>query len=160
MKRETRPYADLSAVFCDELVAHDAEMFYGARKGTFGKAAELRKKQTTAEELLWEKLRRKQLAGFRFRRQHPIGEYIADFYCHKAKLIIEVDGDIHNTENQKKHDAKRSSKMRSLGIRVLRFTNYHIDSYMPEVLEAISRALAAPPLQGRSGGAGARLNTQ
>lgn len=65
-------------------------MFYGAPPHIFEKARELRKRTTPAEQKLWEHLKKKQLKGYRFRRQHPIFNFIADFYCHSAKLVIEV----------------------------------------------------------------------
>jgi very-short-patch-repair endonuclease len=151
MKYETRPYADLSAVFCDELLMQDEEMFYGASKRTFENATKLRKEQTSAEEILWDKLRRKQLSGFRFRRQHPIGKYIADFYCHKRKLAVEIDGTVHKKGEQVEHDNIRTAEMNSHGINVVRFTNDDIHFKMDQVLYTIAQALASPPLQGRLG---------
>jgi very-short-patch-repair endonuclease len=145
MRNDIRPYVDLSAVFCDELLLQDAEMFYGANGDTFRKAADLRKNQTPAEELLWEKLRRKQLNGFRFRRQHPIGKYIADFYCPSAKLVIEVDGGIHRTADQIEGDIKRSSDLSKLGLQVLRFTNSRIEHEIDLVIREIRVVLADCP---------------
>ncbi len=71
-------------------------MYYGAKKETFILARELRKSLTEAERVLWSKLRNKKIEGLIFRRQHPIDIYIVDFYCHKYKMVIEVDGEIHN----------------------------------------------------------------
>lgn len=155
MKYETRPYVDLSAVFCDELLLQDEEMFYGANGNTFRGAADLRKRQTPAEELLWEKLRRKQLNGFRFRRQHPIGKYFADFYCPAAKLVIEVDGGIHDAPDQGKHDARRTTELSGLGLQVLRFSNYRIEQEIDNVIREIRVVLAehpVPSLKGSPGG--------
>jgi very-short-patch-repair endonuclease len=73
----------------------DKEMYYGATPETFEKAKVLRDTLTKAEKLLWNNLKGKKLMGFRFRRQHPIDIFIADFYCHELKLVIEVDGEIH-----------------------------------------------------------------
>ncbi len=154
MRYDKRPYVDLSAVFCDELLMLDAEMFYGANGNTFRNAADLRKHQTPAEELLWEKLRRKQLNGFRFRRQHPIGKYIADFYCPAAKLVIEVDGNIHTSTDQVERDIKRSFDLSTLGLQVLRFTNSRIEHEIDGVIREIRIVLAnllVPPLKGRLG---------
>lgn len=69
-------------------------MFFGANKIIFNNARELRNKETDAEKLLWGYLNGNQL-GCRFRRQHPISNYIADFYCHQHKLVVELDGEIH-----------------------------------------------------------------
>lgn len=73
----------------------EKEMFFGASPKIFQRATELRKNMTEAERILWSALRRKQLSGKRFRRQHPIETFIVDFYCHEARLVIEVDGGIH-----------------------------------------------------------------
>jgi very-short-patch-repair endonuclease len=84
-------------------------------------ARQLRSTATDAEIRLWSRLRRKQLNGFRFRRQHPIGAYIVDFFCPEAKLIVEVDGGQHNVEEEK--DEKRTSWLEERGYRVIRFWN-------------------------------------
>ena len=78
---------------------------------------------TVTEKLLWEKLRNKQL-GVRFKPQHPIGRFIVDFYCHQSKLVVEVDGEIHN--KQKQYDIGREGEMEEYGIRVVRFQNYEV----------------------------------
>ena len=75
------------------------EMFYGAKRSIFQNAKELREKMTGAEIQLWSRLNKSQL-GVRFKRQHPIDIFIADFYCHKYKLVVEVDGEYHNDEDQ------------------------------------------------------------
>ena len=78
---------------------------------------------TSAEKLMWQILRRNSVKGFYFRRQHPIGRYIADFYCHKVKLVVELDGDVHDSADQKEHDANRDAIMEKFGLTVLRFSN-------------------------------------
>ena len=103
--------------------------------GSLRRLRELRKRSTDAELLLWESLRKRRLFGFKFRRQHQIGKYIADFYCHEAKLVIECDGGIHARVEAWNHDQNRDAYMSSLGLRVLRFTN-------DEVLKEITRVLA------------------
>lgn len=75
------------------------EMFYGAKRSIFEKAKELRENMTVAEKQLWSRLNASQL-NVRFKRQHPIDIFIADFYCHKFKLVVEVDGEYHNDEDQ------------------------------------------------------------
>ncbi len=83
------------------------EMFYGAGPEIFAKAKILRQKMTTAEKLLWQRLKENQL-GYRFKPQHPIDIFIADFYCHALKLVIEVDGQIH--DHQKDYDEGRTTE--------------------------------------------------
>ncbi len=97
-------------------------MFEGASPLIFENAKQLRENMTAAEMSLWLHLR-DGLCGYKFRRQHPIGVYIADFYCHKAKLIIELDGSIHNQDNAKKNDATRQEDLEKWGYVVIRFTN-------------------------------------
>ena len=79
-------------------------------------ARELRKNATDVENLLWQLLRRNQILGFGFRRQHPAGSYILDFYCHQARLAIELDGGQHAEEVQRAHDEKRSDWLKAQGL--------------------------------------------
>ena len=95
-------------------------------KETKQKRRELRKNLTEAEKALWKKLRGKRLAGLKFFRQYGIGAYIADFYCPQRKLVIEVDGGQHFSEDGKTYDAQREHYMSSLGIYTLRFSNLDI----------------------------------
>ncbi len=97
----------------------------------------LRNNQTDAEACLWSKIRRRQLAGLLFCRQKAIGAYIADFYCHKAKLVIEVDGPQHHNELGIEQDQVRDQYMKSMGISVLRFSNQEILENRERVLEII-----------------------
>ena len=83
----------------------------------------LRKNMTDAETRLWSKIRRKQLKKFQFYRQKNIGDYIVDFYCPAAKLIIEIDGDQHYSEENIEKDEARDKFLKDLGFRVLRFSN-------------------------------------
>lgn len=101
-------------------------MFYGALPILFELAKELRNNQTEAEIFLWENLGYLQRLNVRFKRQHPILYFIADFYCHKAKLIIEVDGGYHNIPEQYLYDTNRDSELEELGIKVIRFTNKQV----------------------------------
>lgn len=87
------------------------------------RAKELRREMTAAEKLLWQEVRAKKL-GVRFRRQQVIAGYIVDFYCHKAALVIEVDGDIHDL--QQEEDARREKVLREMGLRILRFGNEEV----------------------------------
>ena len=104
------------------------------------KAKELRQKQTPAEQMLWQCLRANQLHGAKFRRQHNIGQYIVDFYCHAAKLVIELDGGIH--ELQKDRDSDRDTYLKSNGLQVLRFPNEEITQNLPQVLQTITNQLS------------------
>ncbi len=88
-------------------------------------ARELRENMTDAERCLWARLRLKHL-GYMFCRQKPIGDYIVDFYCPKAQLVVEVDGGQHFTEDTASNDRVRDEYMRSLGLTVLRFSNYEV----------------------------------
>ena len=90
-----------------------------------------------AETKLWEHLRKKQLKGYKFRRQHGIDQYIVDFYCSKVKLAIEVDGPSHFMEKSKDSDRQRMSHIESLGIRVLRFNNQEIYNNLDGVVNRI-----------------------
>jgi len=98
-------------------------MFFEAPADIFAKAKQLRTKMTPAEFKLWNFLKGKNVRGVRFRAQHPIGLYIADFYCHKINLVIEIDGKIHDSELQKANDQERSEVLKSWGIDIIRFTN-------------------------------------
>ena len=102
---------------------HDESMYKGAPPNSFAKAKFLRDNMTDAEKLLWEKLKDKKLKGFKFRRQHPIHIYIVDFYCHKLKLIIELDGGYHDSKEQKLLDAERSEILKFQDLEIIRFTN-------------------------------------
>ena len=106
---------------------------------------EMRKDATDAETLLWHLLRDRQLLGFKFRRQHVIEGYITDFYCHKARLIIDVDGGGHIGEEQARYDAKRTMHLQTLGLRVIRFWNHEVLKQTDDVLEAIVAELEASP---------------
>ena len=105
-------------------------------------ARALRANQTEAEKRLWWRLRDKQVEGFRFRRQVPIGPYIADFVCPSEKLIIEVDGGQH-AENEE-YDAARTALLEDAGYRVLRFWNNEVFENLDGVLERVREALIAP----------------
>jgi very-short-patch-repair endonuclease len=98
-------------------------MYYGAKPSLFRLAKELRKNETEAEKILWSRLNRNQILGQQFRRQHPINVFIADFFCARLKLVIEVDGSIHEITEYQIHDEGRSDLFNDLGITVIRFTN-------------------------------------
>jgi very-short-patch-repair endonuclease len=98
------------------------------------RARELRHDMTSAEKLLWQKLRANKL-GVHFRRQQVIAGFIVDFYCHKAALVIEVDGEIHDL--QKEEDAQRAKALSELGLRIVRFRNDKVLKNLSEVVEQI-----------------------
>jgi len=100
----------------------------------------LRKHMTPAERALWQRLRGNKLDGWHFRRQHPVGGFVVDFFCAKANLVIEVDGPIHL--GQREYDAERTRLLSEMkGYRVLRFTNEQVMNDMEEVIAAIRKAL-------------------
>ena len=100
-------------------------------------AKQLRHNQTKAETFLWQHLRAGRLAEYKFKRQYIIENYIADFYCAQAKLVIEIDGDDHYTEEHQEYDISRSQVMQSKGIQVLRYTNREVICELNRVLEDI-----------------------
>ena len=106
-------------------------------------ANDLRKRSTGAEQILSEQLRNRKVEGVKFRRQHAIRQFIADFYCHEVKLIIEVDGEIHNIETIKERDEGRTFELQKYGISIIRFTNEEIFYDMNNVLEKIRTELKA-----------------
>ena len=112
-------------------------MFEGATHLIFENAKHLRKNMTKAENILWNHLR-KGINSFKFRRQHPIGIYIADFFCHKAKLVIELDGSVHNQEDVKSNDEMRQKDLQNWGYEVLRFKNEQVFKQIDDVLNIIS----------------------
>jgi very-short-patch-repair endonuclease len=108
-------------------------------------ARNLRTNMTEAERKLWALLRRKQLQDFRFRRQVPLGRYVADFACMSAQLIVELDGGQHAIRTE--HDQRRTAWLESVGYRVLRFWNGEVFTNADGVLETIRLALLDPPPQ-------------
>ena len=99
-----------------------------------------RREMTLSETILWESLR-KELKGFRFRRQHVIGDYIADFVCLSKKLVIEVDGGYHDTPEQQADDQIRTEVFRRMGFEVLRFKNEEVNLDVKEVIQRIKKKL-------------------
>ena len=97
----------------------------------------LRRQMTDAENLLWSKIRRKQLKGYQFYRQNIIGNYIVDFYCPKAHLVIELDGGQHYSEIGKGKDRIRDDFLTKTGIKVLRFSDREVFKNMRGVMESI-----------------------
>ena len=122
-------------------ILQNTEMFYGASPEIFKRAGELRKNMTEAESKLWSLLRKKQVEGKRFRRQHPIKSFIVDFYCHECKLVVEVDGSIHQLAEQKEYDSGRTYELEQLGLKVIRFTNNQVLKQPEKVIELIKKAI-------------------
>jgi very-short-patch-repair endonuclease len=111
---------------------------------------------TDAEERLWYNLRRHGLSGYKFRRQHPLGSYILDFYCAKAGLVVEVDGGQHIESEKAIQDAKRTRYLTARGLRVLRFTNLEVLLETDAVLNSVLEALGPLSLTLSQGGDGTR----
>lgn len=123
--------------------------------GMIEQVRELRKKQTRVEEIFWELVKNKKFYGLKFRRQHQIGKYIVDFYCHSERLIIEFDGEVHNSKEQKRKDEIRDKYLTSLGNTVLRFRNEELLNNPETVLEKIKQNIKLPsPVGGRAGDGG------
>ncbi|MCF6312160.1 MAG: HsdR family type I site-specific deoxyribonuclease [Verrucomicrobiales bacterium] len=126
--------------------------------GLVERARELRREQTPAEEILWELLRNRQFMGLKFRRQHQIGNYITDFFCAEHQLIIEADGDVHQTEHKSKHDRVRDQGLITQGFKIVRIPNELILDNPQVALEQIAAKLPSPSKSpspsGRGGGEG------
>ena len=112
-----------------------------ARRQNVPAARILRGRETPAEQVLWEALGGRRLAGLKFRRQHPVGPFIADFCCAEQRLIVEVDGEIH--EAQQDRDTEREDVLRTAGYSILRFTNKEILTDLSGTLERIHRTAQA-----------------
>ncbi|WP_319479929.1 DUF559 domain-containing protein [uncultured Draconibacterium sp.] len=136
-------------------ISDNVSMFYGAKAHIFEKAKLLRNNMTKAELSLWEHLKGKKVLGLRFRPQHPIDIFIADFYCHPLKLVIEVDGGIHKSREQREYDFGRTGELNYWGIEVIRFTNEEIEKDISQVIKSIKQKctirqseIGQGPLQG------------
>ena len=96
------------------------------------RAKELRKQPTSAEKILWEYLRDRRLLGLKFRRQHPLGTYIVDFYCPAFRLVVEIDGEIHRY--QEVDDQARTDQLEEKGYKVIRFWNFEVEQNLDTVI--------------------------
>ena len=134
------------------------DMHYGASKLIFQRAEELRKFPTHEEEIMWGYLSGNKL-GIKFRRQHPLSNYIADFYCHSLKLVVEIDGGIHNKADVKINDELRQKEIESLGIKVIRFTNYQVINKPESIIKMINKTIKELQIEstGSPLGAGGQL---
>jgi very-short-patch-repair endonuclease len=108
-------------------------------------ARELRRGQTEAEALLWSRLRARRLSGWKFRRQVPIGRYIADFVCADAWLIVELDGGHHNQDKAAERDRKRTIELESKHYLVVRFWNHEVKHELDSVCDTILNLLLGAP---------------
>jgi very-short-patch-repair endonuclease len=124
-------------------IISNAKQSFGADRNTKSKAKDLRKNMTYHETILWKYLRNRKLHGIHFRRQHPYGKYILDFYCFKKQLVIEVDGLIHL--KNKEYDEERTAYLESTGLKVIRFRNEDIEERIEWVLKQIETYLTNLP---------------
>jgi very-short-patch-repair endonuclease len=113
------------------------ELHKGAPLRNYGYSRENRKQFTEPEGILWESLRGRKLHRYKFRRQHPISDFIADFYYHECKLMIELDGEYHNALEQRQYDEGRTYELNELQIKVIRFTNREVLEDLNFVLDEI-----------------------
>ena len=114
----------------------------GVKNSDFEFAKKLRQNQTPAEKILWERLRRKQLCGAKFRRQHPIGGFFVDFYCHQSKLVVELDGSVHDETGQQEYDLEREQVLTEvLELKVIRLRNKAVYDDVENVLKIIEKHL-------------------
>jgi very-short-patch-repair endonuclease len=115
--------------------------YYNAPQSTIEKAKILRLNLTLAEKIIWNVIRDRKIEGCKFRRQHPIGPYISDFYAHEIKLVIEADGGIHNTKDHKEYDGIRDEFFSDREITILRLPNYDIENKLAVVVEKIRKTV-------------------
>ncbi|MBB4154906.1 very-short-patch-repair endonuclease [Sphingomonas jinjuensis] len=113
--------------------------------GSIERARRLRRESTPAEAHFWSIVRNRGIAGCKFRRQQRFGPYVADFACHHAKLIVEIDGDTHSLPDGEAHDARRTAYIIQEGYRVMRFTNAEVIGNLDGVASALAAALAPSP---------------
>ena len=117
-------------------------MHFGALPGLFRQAQILRNNPTKAELVLWHHLRKNQMK-YKFRRQHPIWKYVVDFYCHPLRLVIEIDGGIHEEKEIEIYDSERTSDLLGLGLHIIRFSNeqvlFDIDFVWSEIFKTIEQ---------------------
>jgi very-short-patch-repair endonuclease len=125
----------------DKLLKSKFGMYHGANANSQSKASDLRKRRTKAELILWESLKTEKVLNCKFRQQHPIVQFIVDFYSHSIKLVIEVDGDVHNSEETKEYDENRTIFLNDLGITVIHFTNELVEQNIEKVVSDIKNTI-------------------
>ena len=123
-----------------------------APKQTVERARDLRRKMTLPEVVLWQAVRARRLDDIRFRRQHPVGPYILDFYCEDARLAVEVDGSGHEHPDQARHDARRTEWLNLHGVAVYRIAARDVLSNLEGVLTSLKHRVRNPPPSGACGG--------
>lgn len=124
---------------------------HAASAEIFNRAKDLKREMTPAEKVLWKELRNNRLDGHKFRGQHPLGQFIADFYCHEKKSVVEVDGDIHDDGDVKERDESRTNELKNFGLTVIRFQNEEIFANLRDALKQIQYGLGTKSLSEREG---------
>jgi very-short-patch-repair endonuclease len=117
---------------------------FGAFPGTFELAKQLRRRMTPAERIMWTELRKQFHSKFKFRRQHPVREFVVDFFCVEKQLVIEIDGGIHKNSDVKERDENRTAELERLGLRVIRFSNDEVLNCIETVIQKIEIELHSP----------------
>ena len=125
----------------------DFLLYLNTEQKTRKYAKRLRKKETRAEKKLWDLLKGRKCKGLKFRRQHPIHYYVADFYCHEERLIIEVDGGIHSDRRIREYDENRTAELNRYGIRILRFSNEQVINNDDKVISEIKEFILLHPFK-------------
>jgi len=128
--------------------------YFNAPPETVKRAKALRKNMTFGEKIFWNSVRNKKFHGLKFRRQHPIEYYIADFYCPSKKLVIEIDGKYHEKHEQKLRDDNREAEINKYDLSILRFKNEEVINNLSEVLRKISTEVNPPLLRDGEEGRG------
>ncbi len=123
---------------------YNENLHNNSKGSTYENAKFLREFKTKAEDKLWQNLRNRQLNNLKFRRQHPFGEYVLDFYCHEIKLCVEVDGNIHNEKEIIENDNERTRSLNENDIKVIRFKNEEVINNIDKVLQKIKESTNAP----------------
>ncbi len=128
---------------------------FNSNEESFRRAKALRKDSTSAEKLFWRLVKNRQFENLKFRRQHPIGSFIVDFYCHEKRLVIELDGSVHEDEFIKQYDKRREQVLKSFGLIIVRFENgdiiRNLDLVIGELREVISIPSPRPSPKGEGG---------
>lgn len=112
----------------------DYPFYIGSDAHIFKNANALRERSTDSEKILWQKLKAKKFHNLKFRRQHPINQFIVDFYCDQLKLVIELDGGYHNIPEIKERDYERENMLKEWGLKVVRFKNEEVEKDLKSVL--------------------------
>lgn len=120
---------------------YNENLHNNANPSTYDHAHYLRMAKTEAEEKLWQSIRNRKLMNLKFRRQHPYGKYVLDFYCHEVKLCVEADGSIHDEKDIAAYDEYRTKVLNENGITVLRFTNHEIMQSITSVIIKIEECV-------------------